>query len=769
MSIIDNLQNSTRTQLTSNANVNINLGDGHSTIRVTGKDVNIDTGCGDQDIEVKCSGDLNIDTGFCGEDKITALVGGNATVVTREDNDTINMFVNGNFAVDAGMVDPKCGAEEDDDKITIVSNSTSGQNYVAVGQGNDTVNLIANNVDVKKNEGTLELGFIGNNYNINSDANGQKDGVSNFIAGWGDNVTMNLSTDHAASNKIYTFDQLWSDSDSSINTKFTTGFWQDTNSSMLTSLTLGNGQEINFVNAMDNIIESYQQTETSTSVTDEVTDSRTTTTSRTDKIGSETVTTQGSTELVDSKEETTYTTEITVSGGTTLADIAKKYKIPESELNKYDLNAKLPDGSPKYTILGRCNGSFYQLVERQTNSKGNYNNKVKVLATATNTPNNYKKANGFKVGATVTVSANKYNGETTSGTVTQTTTTTATTTRTDTYATHYTDTTTDTYRTTYTDTTTDSHKETTTTTTEEALYRKFDGVANWQVNTGDGKLTGHVTARGGYINFSGGEACNNDQVRDLRVDSGYITRDVLSSCTSSTERLYDVVSQAQRCETSQQTHSSERTETSQQVSRTQSQTQSQTQISSAFDMLLAKIASPLILDMNHDGQVSATAGMGVDVNGDGKVDGAATGGDKMLAMTDINGNGSIDGAEVFGDKTVSPFTKQPINAKNGFEALKTIAQQAKQYTGIDCMSGSQVDVKKLQQALAKVGVKLGFISDGNNLTVEDLYGVSKIEVGKYTANDYDAAASVQNQISGEFTDENGVTYRVDDVWFRTDL
>ena len=156
--------------------------------------------------------------------------------------------------------------------------------------------------------------------------------------------------------------------------------------------------------------------------------------------------------------------------------------------------------------------------------------------------------------------------------------------------------------------------------------------------------------------------------------------------------------------------------------------------------------------------------MGVDINGDGKADGAATGGDKMLAMTDLNGNGSIDGAEVFGDKTVSPFTKQPINAKNGFEALKTIAQQAKQYTGIDCMDGSNVDMKKLEKALAMAGVKLGFISENNNTTVEDFTGVSKIDVGNYTETQR-TGSSVENLQHSTYTDENGVTYKVDDVWF----
>ena len=52
MGIIDSLQGGQKYQLSSNANVNINLGDGHSTIKVTGNNVNIDTGCGDQNITV---------------------------------------------------------------------------------------------------------------------------------------------------------------------------------------------------------------------------------------------------------------------------------------------------------------------------------------------------------------------------------------------------------------------------------------------------------------------------------------------------------------------------------------------------------------------------------------------------------------------------------------------------------------------------------------------------------------------------------------------
>ena len=668
MSLISSLQNGQKTQLTSKANVTINTGNGHSNIKVKGNDVNIDTGCGNQDIEVIAAGNLDIDTGFCGEDNITAIVGGNANVTTREDNDTVNMFVNGNFNVDVGMNHPECGAEDDDDKVTIVSGSTEGQSYLATGQGNDSVNLIANNVDVKKGDGSIELGFIGNNYNINSDA------TYNMIAGWGDNVTMNLNTDGRANNNVYTLDQLWGDSNPEINNKFTTQFWQ-TDNSLVTSLTLGNGQAINFENAMEQIIDSYEKHETSTDVKSEV---------------------------IDTKVSETTTESIS---GLTGSDIAKKYKIPQSEVDKYDFTATLSDGTPKYAILGRANGKFYQIVER--NSK---NTSVKVLA---NGSGSEKYPSISKIGSTTNVNKNNWKNVGTTGDVTKTITTTKT--------------------------QTDTIKTTTTTTEEDVKYRVFDGVKDWQVNMGNGKVVGHITARDGYININHGNACNNEQVRDLIVDSGYITREVLKSTSTSVDEL------------SQKSKVIDvKTDTS--------------KIMEAIKLYNQTIASPLILDMNGDGKVTATSGQGVDINNDGKADGAASGGDKMLAMTDLNGNGKVDGAEVFGDKTVSPFSGKKLNAANGFEALKQIAQEAKEYTGIDCMNGSKVDVKKLEQALATVGVKLGFISDDNTTKVEDLSGVSQIEVGNYTQAQR-TGSSVEHLQQSVYTDENGVEFKVDDVWF----
>ena len=130
----------------------------------------------------------------------------------------------------------------------------------------------------------------------------------------------------------------------------------------------------------------------------------------------------------------------------------------------------------------------------------------------------------------------------------------------------------------------------------------------------------------------------------------------------------------------------------------------------------------------------------------------------------LNGNGKIDGNEVFGDQTVSPFTGKKLNAANGFEALEQIAKEAKQYTGIDCMNGSQVDIQKLAKALETVGVKLGFISDNNTTELEDASAIKYIDVDNYTENN--ETGDVQHRQQGSFTDENGNVRKVDDVWFK---
>lgn len=180
--------------------------------------------------------------------------------------------------------------------------------------------------------------------------------------------------------------------------------------------------------------------------------------------------------------------------------------------------------------------------------------------------------------------------------------------------------------------------------------------------------------------------------------------------------------------------------------------------------LTSTYTSPIVIDFNKDGKVSAESGAGVDVDGNGVADGAATGGDKMLAMSDINGNGQIDGSEVFGDQTVSPFTGEKINAANGFEALKVIAQQAEEKTGIKCYSGGLVDLQALKTALATVGVNLGLISEDNVNELEDLAHVVALNVDNY--NEVAEDGDVQHRQQGSYVADDGQTYGADDVWFK---
>ena len=174
--------------------------------------------------------------------------------------------------------------------------------------------------------------------------------------------------------------------------------------------------------------------------------------------------------------------------------------------------------------------------------------------------------------------------------------------------------------------------------------------------------------------------------------------------------------------------------------------------------------SPIIVDFNKDGKVDAESGKGVDVDGNGIVDGAATGGDKMLAMSDMNGNGTIDGSEVFGDKTVDPFTGEAINAANGFEALKVVAQSAYAKTGINCMTGDFVNLVQLKDALNSIGVNLGFISDDNITELEDLAHVQALTVTNY--NQVEEEGDVQHRQQGAYLDAQGNEYSADDVWFK---
>lgn len=265
------------------------------------------------------------------------------------------------------------------------------------------------------------------------------------------------------------------------------------------------------------------------------------------------------------------------------------------------------------------------------------------------------------------------------------------------------------------------------TTTHEVVTQhgyRIDGTKNLEINFGNGSVNNINVTSTGKVKIQGGDYTSQN---NIQVDAESIALDNPETTITSTTSAARKISWG-------------------------------TNIGSTY-------TSPIIVDFNRDGKVSAKSGnTGVDVDGNGIADGAATGGDKMLAMSDLNGNGSIDGSEVFGDQTVSPFTGEKINAANGFEALKVIAQQAEQYTGTKCYSNGQVDLQALKSALATVGVNLGFISENNTTELEDLAHVAALNVDNY--DEVDATGDAQHRQQGSYVDTDGNTYGADDVWFK---
>lgn len=276
----------------------------------------------------------------------------------------------------------------------------------------------------------------------------------------------------------------------------------------------------------------------------------------------------------------------------------------------------------------------------------------------------------------------------------------------------------------------EKYKQSTTTTTTTTIYDMYatTGVNNLSINMRHGDLNAYLSVVGGKADIKACDALNNKDVRNISVIGGHYDMKYVDTKVTKTT-----------CE-------------------------GLAGVASGIAFSNDTWTSPLVLDMNHDGKVTAKAGQGVDINNDGKADGAATGGDKMLAMSNFNGNGKIDGNEVFGDQTVSPFTGKKLNAANGFEALKMIAEEAES-RGFECIDNGKVNVQKLAVALASVGVSLGLISDNNTSTLEKLTGVSTIDVANYT--ETAETGAVQNRQHSVYTDENGVSYKVDDVWFES--
>ncbi|KAI3637414.1 hypothetical protein MIR68_004063 [Amoeboaphelidium protococcarum] len=184
--------------------------------------------------------------------------------------------------------------------------------------------------------------------------------------------------------------------------------------------------------------------------------------------------------------------------------------------------------------------------------------------------------------------------------------------------------------------------------------------------------------------------------------------------------------------------------------------------------------SPLVFDMNRDGVVSASKNTGIstDPSNPNQQDGGAVGGDKMLAMSDLNGNGVVDIQEVFGDHTLSPFTKKPYHAANGFDALYMLALEMQSIS--ECKfqlvkkdhNSVLVSLIFMRKCLNLHNVQLGFISDTNISNLEELGDVDQVDVTDYVNTPQDVRDGVLHGQKGSFYAQDGTQWKVDDVWFR---
>lgn len=644
MSLVNALQNGkTVAKLGSNADVTINLGYGNAKIEVEGKDVDIDTECGDHVVLVDASGDFSFDAGHCGIDVVKADVKGNAEITTRESDDYIDLKVGGKFIVNAGCDEPPCLDDIPEDKkddprytdndiVKIRGNleDFSSSNFVSTGEGTDNVRIIANNTDVKKGDGDLlKLGIYGDNNTVNTDAK------HNIVGFWGDDFTIN-----------------------------------------------GTGQGYKYVKTFDEAFKDKQFLD----------------------FGFEELLDQ---ETYAGKSVDTVITE-RLTGKDNLDDVAKQYNLTDSQvatLRELDLTKTTEKGNPYYLLYKQ--GDNYQIGYR------NDRNQVYSL-------------DGKLVTTSSSKSSSSSSSSTSGNTRTVTTTTTTTTTTNNLTGVANLD--------------VEREKEITkeTYTTE---YYNIDGVKNTTINfTNNGKYEIDITASDGFVKFNGKDVCDNDITQNIRVKGGYVQADV------SLDR--DISYEMEK------------------LGLSAGNITKRTSTSSSTSSYSYNIKDPLILDTNKDGIVSTiktNTNYGIDINGDGIADGAGNSGDKMLAMSDMNNTGTIDGTELFGDGTVSPFTGKKLNAANGFEALKMIALEAKQYVDIDCMNGDNVDIQKLAQALARVNVRLGLVGGNNNTSLEGLGDIQSINVAYRSLDDLDTP--VQHRQQSTYTTTDGKQYKADDVVF----
>ena len=174
----------------------------------------------------------------------------------------------------------------------------------------------------------------------------------------------------------------------------------------------------------------------------------------------------------------------------------------------------------------------------------------------------------------------------------------------------------------------------------------------------------------------------------------------------------------------------------------------------------AKLASPLVFDLNGNGieTLGKDAGVHFDHDGNGfaELTGWVGSNDGLLVL-DRDGNGQIDnGSELFGDQSVLANGKK---AANGFLALADFDGNG------DKVINAQDEIYS-QLRIWKDGNSNGKADEGELLTLEEA-GIASINLSYNNQNVTDEHGNRVLQVSS-WTDFEGNVHEVADVWFATD-
>lgn len=176
--------------------------------------------------------------------------------------------------------------------------------------------------------------------------------------------------------------------------------------------------------------------------------------------------------------------------------------------------------------------------------------------------------------------------------------------------------------------------------------------------------------------------------------------------------------------------------------------------------------SPLSFDLNDDGVKVSDKIVEYDIDADGILDKINDSADAILCFDkDGDGISGSNGSECFGNNTDLDGDGKADGYKDGFEALKSLAERTGLINNNDDMELDTNDIKFLEE---KFGLKLkvgGYNSEAKSLFE---YGISAISIAKTNETamyNIDNGNQLMKQVGAVFI-QNGKTKEYADIWHR---